>query len=236
MREMADACNSAALPGWQLQATYVDGGCQVNRNDKVRISSVATNDGNVGDVEPGNPYWPTWISWTVQRRQAGIDPSLYCCDDGYGTSFFDGWRHNDGVAAFAAAGVPEPHWWIFNFNISEPPSYAMAVQVATNIGPGYDISIVRDYWPGIDPLPVRIGDDNMLYLMREPTSGAEYITNGEWIVHIPDPASVQAFKDGGISMSDGVSQQTINLISQAMQSLQSKITGPINLQGTIQVS
>ncbi len=149
---MADACNSANLPGSvDLYASYVDGACAVNRGDAVRISSRATNAGNVGDVEPGNAGWPTWISWVVARRAAGVDPTLYCIDDGQdeGSGFWAGWHHRDGVAAFARAGVAQPHWWVAHPNgDSSIPAYAVAAQYAY-LG-SYDLSAVVDHWPGVD--------------------------------------------------------------------------------------
>lgn len=151
-RYVADACVPGNIPRGWLALTYRDGICATMLASWGTISSLARGIAEVGDVEPGNPYWPTWISWVVRMRSLGRDPTLYCCDDGYGDdSVWRGWRHADGVLAFARAGVVEPHWWVFNDNLSEPPAYAVAVQCAQNVAPGYDISIARDYWPGIDP-------------------------------------------------------------------------------------
>lgn len=152
---MADACNPGNLPaGVDLTASYVDGDCAVDRQDPVRISSVATNAGNVGDVEPHNPAWPAWVQWVGWRRAAGVDPCLYCCDDGYGDdTVYDGWRHSDGVAAFAAAGVSEPHWWVFHPGLLTIPDYADACQHAQNVAPGYDVSSVKPGTSWAVPLP-----------------------------------------------------------------------------------
>lgn len=166
-RYMADACNPANLPAGDLGAVYVDGICATAQTAGRRtISSVAAADAHEGDVEPGNPTWPTWVQWVVRQRNHGNPwPWLYCCDDGYGGSFFDGWRHADGVAAFARAGVPEPLWRVFNFNRSAPPAYAVAVQVAVGLPPGYDWNILQDApIPGLDPVPAphRLGmEDHM---------------------------------------------------------------------------
>lgn len=229
-RYMADACNSAALPGWELQASYVDGICRVPRNDKVRISSLATNDGNVGDVEPGNPFWPAWINWVRQRRMAGVDPSLYCCDDNYGTTFFDGWRHNDGVAQFAAAGVPEPHWWVFNFNTSIPPDYAMAVQVNNNIQPGYDVSIVRDFWPGIDTVQSIMEDE--LFIFNGP-DGVGYLVCQLGLVPLPNIDFANKLVADGVKWY-GVDQANHDALLAAAAKLSASITGtvPVSLTGS----
>lgn len=165
-RYSADACGRGNLPGWPLEFVYVDGACQGTVAAGQRtISSLAQALADVGDVEPGNPWWPTWIPWVVRCRAAGRDPYLYCCDDGYGSnSVWNGWRHADGVQAFAAYGVRPPHWWVFNDNLSEPPPYALMVQFAQNVSPGYDISACADYLPGIDPqppTPIVVEDDGM---------------------------------------------------------------------------
>lgn len=155
-RYMADACDPANLPAGDLGAVYVDGICATTRTVGRRtISSIAAQDAHEGDVEPGNPGWSVWVPWVQRQRARGNPyPWLYCCDDGYGGSFWDGWRHGDGVAAFARAGVPEPLWRVFNFNRSAPPAYAVAVQVAVGLPPGYDWNILQDApIPGLDAMP-----------------------------------------------------------------------------------
>lgn len=114
----------------------------------VRIAVFAhTNDGHVLDVEQGDATPSEAVGWVKNRRLAGADPSVYC---------------NSGVwpavrKAFKDAGIPEPHYWIAQWDrIQQIPSGAVAKQF-TN-GPDYDTSIVADYWPGVDsnynPRPV----------------------------------------------------------------------------------
>jgi hypothetical protein len=73
------------------------------------------------------------------RRRAGCDPSVYCA-----LSTWPAVRQ-----AFAAAGVPEPHYWIASWNASQviPPG-AVALQYEA-MG-SYDLSLVDAYWPGVD--------------------------------------------------------------------------------------
>lgn len=145
----ADACNPANLPGWPIEWVYVDGACATTQLAGRRtISSVAEADADEGDVEPGNPDWSVWIPWVQRQRARGAtDTALYCCDDGYGGSQWNGWRHSDGVAAFAAAGVPEPNWRVFNLTTSEVPPYAGALQVAVGVAPGYDVNVLGPSFP-----------------------------------------------------------------------------------------
>ena len=163
-RYAADACKRGNLPGWELEFVYVDGDCAGPvAPGQHTISSLAQVVADMGDVEPGNPSWPAWVLWVVRCRAAGKDPYLYCCDDDYGDdSVWKGWRHADGVAAFQAAQVAEPHWWPFNDNRSEPPAYADICQVAQNVPPGYDVSVCNDYLPGLDPSPSPIPQEETM--------------------------------------------------------------------------
>ena len=58
--------------------------------------------------------------------------------------------------AFVTAKVREPHYWIAAYPGNGAKLYpgSIAHQYA-NPGP-YDISVVADYWPGVDPKPVPV--------------------------------------------------------------------------------
>lgn len=157
MRRMPDACTPSNIPdGFDLVAYYVDGVCAappVKGTVHVGISALATDAGVVGDCEPENPPPATWVSWVVRRRAAGVDPTIYCADDSL-SAFFDGFKHRDVRAAFHAAGVPEPHYWLILLGATAVPAGAVAAQVAQGLdGDRYDLSLVADYWPGVDPAP-----------------------------------------------------------------------------------
>lgn len=152
LRHMYDGITTSKLPpGGDLYAGYVDGRWP-NANAVaerfvgkrvVRIaSSPSTNDGVVGDGPPDNGNWGEWVQWTVRRRAAGADPTMYTNASSWAT----------GRAAFKAAGVAQPHWWIADYD-GDPtiPAGAVAKQYASN--DSYDTSSVADYWPGVDPAP-----------------------------------------------------------------------------------
>jgi hypothetical protein len=82
------------------------------------------------------------------RRAAGADPTIYC-----NASTWPAVR-----AAFAAANVAEPHYWIAKYD-GDPtiPAGAVAKQYRGDVAPGYDVSSVVDYWPGVDPAPTNPG-------------------------------------------------------------------------------
>jgi hypothetical protein len=114
---------------------------------KVRIArNSLTDDGHVLDVERGDAL-PEWApAWVQRRRAAGMDPTVYCN------------RANWPLirAAFAAQHVPEPHYWLATLDGSlpwAPGLVAIQHQSAAMTGGHYDLSVVLDYWPGVDPVP-----------------------------------------------------------------------------------
>ncbi|WP_309115954.1 hypothetical protein [Saccharothrix sp.] len=117
---------------------------------RVRIAVFSsTNDGVVLDVEPGCT-WPPELApgWVRMRRRAGVDPTVYC-----NLSHLGALR-----AAFDAAGVPQPHYWVARYDgRPEIPAGTVAKQYADDklLGKHYDMNAVADYWPGVD------GDDFM---------------------------------------------------------------------------
>lgn len=153
VRTMYDSTNANDIPATAtMVAGYVDGAYRWSDADwarfpgavKVRIAVFApTNDGHVGDVETGAmaPHDAPW--WAHQRRLAGVDPTVYV-----------NLANAAAVrAAFDAAGEPQPHYWLASYdnNPTIPPGY-IAKQYANEplAGGHYDLSVVADYWPGVD--------------------------------------------------------------------------------------
>ncbi|MDI5965708.1 hypothetical protein [Streptantibioticus silvisoli] len=152
-RTMYDGVTVAHLPtGAPLYAGYVDGRyanvtALRKRFPKARIVEIAvlasTDAGQVLDVETGDATPAQAPGWVVSRRHAGVDPTVYC-----NSSTWPAVR-----AAFRNAGIAEPHYWIAQYdNKATIPTGAVAKQFQND--PGWDKSVVADYWPGIDPKPV----------------------------------------------------------------------------------
>lgn len=154
-RLMYDSINPNAIPtNAQMVAGYIDGTdfkwpesawSRFPNSVKVRIARrTYTNDGHVLDVELGIPtVWPPTraiVDWVVMRRRAGVEPTIYC-------NQLNDWA---GIRSlFQNAGVREPYYWVARYNnVAQIPAGAIAKQYA-NPGP-YDLSIVADYWPGVD--------------------------------------------------------------------------------------
>ena len=152
---MYDGVDATKLPVTaQLVAGYVDGlyawsaanWAMFPNSVKVRVAVFSTtNDGHVLDVEPGNATPAQSVDWVLMRRQAGADPSVYMNASTWPTV----------RSAFQARNVAEPHYWVAQYdNVATIPSGSVAKQYYNNNALGYDLSIVADYWPGVDSSPV----------------------------------------------------------------------------------
>lgn len=154
MRTLYDSVNPAAIPSTAaMVAGYIDGmyawrpadWARFPRAVQVRIAVFAsTNAGHVLDIETGDATPVQAPGWVQKRRAAGADPSVYCSMSLWPTV----------RAAFAAAHVPEPHYWVAGYPGGGPiiPAGAVAHQYAdpATSGGDWDLSVVADYWPGVD--------------------------------------------------------------------------------------
>lgn len=168
MRLMYDSVRPGEIPAdAEVVALYVDGKYAATAADwnrftravKVRISAIGENtNAHVFDCEPGC-IWPPAevVPCVLAARARGIDPTVYVNE-----------RNHWGPvrAAFDAAGVAHPHWLVANYNgvfDSEKgewvsglviPAGAVGKQFADpgmpGVGGHYDLSVVADYWPGVD--------------------------------------------------------------------------------------
>lgn len=114
-----------------------------------------TNAGQILDCEPGNCTPAQAVDWVLMRRKAGADPTVYCNQMDQKT----GWPAVR--AAFQARGVAEPHYWVADYDgVAVIPAGAIGKQHADDIALGkpWDISVVADYWPGVDAPPSPVQD------------------------------------------------------------------------------
>ncbi len=108
---------------------------------KVRIAvRSTTNDGHVLDVESGDATPAQAPGWVVMRRAAGADPTVYC-SEGLWPSV---------RAAFTAANVAQPHYWVAAYPGGGAIIPAGAVAHQYMDAGIYDKSVVADFWPGVD--------------------------------------------------------------------------------------
>jgi hypothetical protein len=163
-RILYDSVNPFAIPEHaQMVLVYVDGiyrWSQAGRDrfkyaQQITCSAIGAVTAQVGDVEKGC-IWPVEnaVPWVLRARADGYDPTVYVNE-------MNDW--GPCREAFRRAGVPEPHWWVANYNgIRAIPAGSVGRQYAhPSTPPGnpqgpwhtaghWDESWVADYWPGVD--------------------------------------------------------------------------------------
>lgn len=153
-RLMYDSVTPGSIPqSAAMVAGYVDGRYAWSAEGWARFPHAvhvpiavfaSTNAGVVLDVETGDATPAQAPGWVQRRRAAGVDPSVYC-----NTSVWPSVR-----AAFTSAGVAQPHYWVAAYpgGGAVIPSGAIAHQYADPLtsGGNFDLSVVADYWPGVD--------------------------------------------------------------------------------------
>lgn len=146
---MYDAVNVSAIPAdATMVAGYIDGHYRTFPTLEQRFPNAikvpiavfpSTNGGTVLDCETGDATPAQCPGWVKMRRAAGVDPTVYCM-----ISQWSAVRQ-----AFQSAGVAEPHYWIAHYdNVAQLIPGAVAKQYGGSNG--YDLSVVEDYWPGVD--------------------------------------------------------------------------------------
>ncbi|MCR6489124.1 hypothetical protein M8542_40500 [Amycolatopsis sp. OK19-0408] len=106
------------------------------------VKKASTNDGHVLDVEPGDATPEQAPGWAAMRRRSGFaHPVVYCNRSTWPKV----------KAAFSRQGVEPPLYWIATATgRPEIPTGAIAAQYLLDVAPGIDISVVADFWPGVD--------------------------------------------------------------------------------------
>lgn len=162
MRTMYDSVNWAAIPTsatmvagyvapsgftWPPQAWFRFSGAL---HVRITPSVVTTGRGvQVLDVERGDATPAQAPSWAHAQRALGQTPSVYCSASAWGIV----------QAAFTGAGEPQPLYWVAAYpgtGLSLPTLNgitAVAHQYAdpATSGGDWDLSVVADHWPGVDP-------------------------------------------------------------------------------------
>jgi hypothetical protein len=118
---------------------------------RVIVVRPGSNAGHILDCEPGNCTPAQSVDWTVMRRASGlVRPAVYCNQK----NIAYGWPAVR--AAFQARGVPEPDYWVANYDGNPViPAGAIGKQYADDqlLGKPWDLSVVADGWPDTAPSP-----------------------------------------------------------------------------------
>lgn len=144
--------DAAAVFGY-IDGLYAWSTAQWNRFPnavKKTIAVFASNNADILDVEKGDATALEVPAWVVRQRNRGVEPTIYCSRIG---SPGEGWP--DVRDALAAAGVPEPHYWIADY--TDPPVSHMVPGSAatqwTDFRDIYDITEADPAWLGLSPTP-----------------------------------------------------------------------------------
>jgi hypothetical protein len=154
-RIMYDSVTPGNVPAdAQMVAGYADGiyanlpelAARFPNATRVSIAVRWTTWAHVLDVESGDATPAQAVLWCTQTM-AGVANqylTVYCNSSMWPTV----------RAAFQAAGVAEPNYWLAQYD-GDPtiPAGAVAKQFLGDYQ-GYDKSSVADYWPGVDPPPM----------------------------------------------------------------------------------
>lgn len=148
----------------------------------------STNSGTVLDVERYDASPEEAPGWVKMRRAAGVDPTVYM-----NTSTWPQVR-----AAFRNQGVPEPHYWVAQYdNVKIVPDGAIGKQYYNNDALGFDMSVVADYWPGVDPAPQNYVKEKHMLIVRS-INGTDEVwaqTEGKYW-HVASPDDLTALING----------------------------------------
>jgi hypothetical protein len=112
----------------------------------VRIVKKASSVGlgrQVLDVERGDATPAQAPGWVIRQRALAQDPTVYC----------DLATWPDVIAAFTAAKVGQPHYWVAHYDgFASLPTMGGITAVAHQYTNGklFDTSVVADVWPGVD--------------------------------------------------------------------------------------
>lgn len=187
-RFLYDSISPGNIPsGATMVAGYQDGlyanlGAMRARFPHATVVSIAvrwTTRAQVLDVETGNATPAQAVTWCTKTMadKPNTQLTIYC-----NTSLWPQVR-----AAFKAAGVTEPNYWVAQYD-NDPtiPAGAVAKQYQGDTH-GYDKSVVADYWPGVDPAPPS-GEPQWLKLLAHILAVPEGVyehwsANGGWDNH-----------------------------------------------------
>lgn len=196
-RKMYDSVTVADLPtGGDLYLGYANGRYKNYEQVKARfplvpivsVATQATCDAQVLDVENHDATPAQAPAWCTRQRNRGQIPTVYCIISAL----------PEVKAEFKKQRVSEPNWFIAHYD-NKPvlPPGMVAKQYGGNLVGHYDLSVVADYWPGVDPLPVPHpspipSKEKSLIVFRDPATQRVYVSDGNVKRFVPDRKTLDA--------------------------------------------
>lgn len=230
-RIMYDSVNPFAIPkDAQMVLVYVDGiykWSQAGRDrfkhaKQVTCSAIGAVSAQVGDVEDGC-IWPpaNAVPWVQRARRDGYDPTVYVNE-------INDW--GPVREAFRRAGVPEPHYWVANYNgVRTIPAGSVGRQYAhPSTPPGnpqgpwhtaghWDESWIADFWPGVDndgPGGGGGAGDDMPSVPEIKTAFNEAMT--DWIRDVSTGVNLVGYNALNASMRDHAVGPVVDRVKKAL--------------------
>lgn len=165
MRIMYDSVNPRKLPlDAKVIAGYINGRYRwadrawswFPHSTHVSISvDPNLNSGIVLDVEPGCARNDQVVAWVRKRRLQNVDPTIY--------TSLSNWANIE--HEFEKAGERRPHYWIAKWD-NDPKILAGSIAHQYETKGPYDLSVVADYWPGVDKTRKSANDKLSYYRYR----------------------------------------------------------------------
>lgn len=188
---MFDSVTVADLPtGGDLYLGYISGRYKNYAQVKARfplvptvsIATQAAFDAQVLDVENHDATPAQAPAWCTRQRDRGQIPTVYCIVSALPVI----------KAEFKKQRVSEPNWFIAHYdNMPVLPPGMVAKQYGGNLVGHYDVSVVADYWPGVDPLPIPrpspvLSKESSLIVFRDFATKRVFVSDGNTKRHVPD--------------------------------------------------
>jgi hypothetical protein len=214
---MYDSVTASDIPGAPsgLVACYIDGRYTNETAVRARFPSArlvtiainaATTGADVYDRENGDILTSQVPQILARERAGGRNPTIYV----------DASMWSNVVSVVRKAGIPQPPYWVADYDGDAIiPAGAVAKQYANNKTFNYDMSVVADYWPGIDPDPATpiptpapatapedtmlIADVDRLTVPKGTDWPGDFLlgSNGQ-VRHIVSTADLRAFQGAGL--------------------------------------
>ncbi|WP_051966514.1 hypothetical protein [Kitasatospora mediocidica] len=237
-RTMYDSVSVSSLPAdATMVAGYADGlyanlTAMRARFPHATVVSIAvryTTRAQVLDVETGDATPAQAVVWCRQTMADTPNSQLtvYC-----NTSTWPAVR-----AALAAAGESPPQYWVAQYDgVASIPGGAIAKQYRTT--PGWDASIVADYWPGVDaaptpapPSPPPVPPEDIV-TPEDIAAVAAAAATAVWNHTEPDPLSGGTARMGTVqAWRDQVAQNKTSELERQIAASTAAITALVNQLG-----